>query len=155
MSNTRQTGLTIIELMMAIVVLGALAAIALPSYQGYREKVRIHQAVTDIAGIAANLKAYQVDNRYFPPTLDTLPMYKPVPKDPWGHPYEYLAIDIAPPPNKGAMRKDKHMNPLNSDFDLYSRGKDGDTKKPLMNPASYDDIVRANNGAFIGLGKDH
>ena len=153
--TARQTGLTIIELMIGIAVLGALAAIALPSYQAYREKVRNHQAATDIAGIAANLKAYQLDNRYFPPTLDTLPMYNPVPKDPWGRPYEYLAIDIEPPPNKGAMRKDKHMNPLNSDFDLYSRGKDGDTKLPLMNPASFDDIVRANNGRFIGLGKDH
>lgn len=155
MSTARQTGLTIIELMMAIAVLGALAAIALPSYQAYREKVRNHQAATDIAGIAANLKAYQLDNRYFPPTLDTLPMYNPVPLDPWGRPYQYLAIDIDPAPSKGAMRKDKHMNPLNSDFDLYSRGKDGKTKLPLMNPDSHDDIVRASNGAFIGLGKDH
>lgn len=155
MPITRQTGLTIIELMMAILVLGALAAIALPSYQNYREKVRIHQAVTDIAGIAANLKAYQLDNRYFPPTLNTLPMYNPVPKDPWGQPYEYLAIDIDPAPSKGAVRKDKNMNPLNSDFDLYSMGPDGKTAKPLTAAAAQDDIVRANNGAFIGVAKDH
>lgn len=150
-----QTGLTIIELMMAILVLGALVAIALPSYQNYREKVRIAQAVTEIAAIAANLKAYQLDNRYFPPTLNTLPMYSPVPLDPWGRPYQYLAIDIAPAPNKGAVRKDKNMNPLNSDFDLYSMGPDGATAKPLTAAKARDDIVRADNGRFIGVAKDH
>ncbi len=138
-----------------MLIVGTLAAIALPIYQNYRERMRIAQAVTDIAAMSINLRAYQDDNRYFPPTLDTLYQYNPVPMDPWGRPYEYLAIDIDPAPNRGAVRKDKHMNPLNSDFDLYSRGPDGDTRKPLMNPASHDDIVRADNGRFIGVAKDH
>lgn len=141
--------------MFAVAILGALVAIALPSYQNYREKVRIHEAVTDMAGISMNLKAYQVDNKYFPPTLNTLPQYNPVPNDPWGRPYQYLAIDIAPAPNKGAQRKDKNMNPLNNDFDLYSMGPDGKTAKPLTAAAAKDDIVRADNGRFIGVAKDH
>ena len=141
--------------MIGVLVVGALAAIALPSYQNYREKVRIAQAVSDMAGISMNLKAYQVDNKYFPPALNTLPMYNPVPLDPWGRPYQYLAIDIDPPPNKGAQRKDKNLNPLNSDFDLYSMGPDGKTAKPLTAAAAKDDIVRADNGRFIGVAKDH
>ncbi len=150
-----QRAFTIIELMIALVVIGALAAIALPSYQNYREKARIYEAATTIAGISMNLKNYQVDNKYFPPTLNTLPMYNPVPIDPWGKPYEYLAIDIDPAPNKGAQRKDKNLNPLNSDFDLYSMGPDGQTAKPLTAAAAKDDIVRADNGRFIGIARDH
>jgi len=150
-----QLAFTIIELMIALVVVGALAAIALPSYQNYREKVRIYEAATTIAAISMNLKNYQVDNKYFPPTLNTLPMYNPVPLDPWGKPYQYLAIDIDPAPNRGAQRKDKNLNPLNSDFDLYSMGPDGQTAKPLTAAAAKDDIVRADNGRFIGVAKDH
>ena len=155
MARRYLTGLTLIEILIAIAVVGALAAIALPSYEKYREKVRNAQAVTDISGMSINLKAYQLDNRFFPPTLDTLPMYNPVPLDPWGRPYQYLAIDIDPPPSKGAVRKDKNMNPLNSDFDLYSMGPDGATALPLTAAKAKDDIVRADNGRFIGVAKDH
>ena len=41
--------------------------------------------------------------------------------------------------------------PINSSFDLYSMGKDGETRPPLDNPRSKDDIVRAKDGGFIGL----
>jgi general secretion pathway protein G len=34
-------------------------------------------------------------------------------------------------------------------------GEDGDSKRPLSVKTSRDDIVRANNGAFIGLGEDY
>ena len=47
------------------------------------------------------------------------------------------------------------MNPLNSDYDLYSVGEDGLTQKPLNASNARDDIVRANNGAFVGLAEDY
>jgi general secretion pathway protein G len=53
------------------------------------------------------------------------------------------------------VRKDGRLNPLNTDFDLFSTGKDGDTTGPLNARASRDDVVRANNGAFIGLGENY
>jgi general secretion pathway protein G len=34
-------------------------------------------------------------------------------------------------------------------------GKDGDSKAPLTAKASRDDIIRANNSAFIGLATDY
>lgn len=46
------------------------------------------------------------------------------------------------------------MNPLNSDFDLYSMGPDGKTATPLTAKASYDDIIRAVDGKFLGLASD-
>ena len=141
--------------MIGVLIVGALAAIALPSYQNYRERVRVHQAVSDMAGMSINLKAYQVDNKYFPPTLNTLPMYNPLPLDPWGRPYRYLAIDIDPAPSKGAQRKDKNLNPLNSDFDLYSMGPDGKSAPPLTARISRDDIIRAADGAFFGVAEEY
>ena len=41
--------------------------------------------------------------------------------------------------------------PLNSTYDLYSMGKDGQSQSPLTAKASLDDVIRANDGGFIGL----
>ena len=72
--------------------------------------------------------------------------------DPWGLPYEYLNLDGVP---IGMMRKDQALVPINSDYDLYSKGPDGASIMPLTAPMSRDDVVRANNGAFIGIASDY
>jgi general secretion pathway protein G len=41
--------------------------------------------------------------------------------------------------------------PLNSTFDLYSKGRDGQSQPPLTATASQDDIVRATDGNYVGL----
>jgi general secretion pathway protein G len=51
----------------------------------------------------------------------------------------------------GLQRKDLALVPINTDFDLYSKGRDGATQPPLTAASSRDDIVRANDGQFIGL----
>jgi len=51
----------------------------------------------------------------------------------------------------GRARKDRFLVPINSDFDLYSMGRDGESVPPLAAPKSRDDVVRAANGAFVGL----
>jgi len=48
-------------------------------------------------------------------------------------------------------RKDRFLVPINSDFDLYSMGPDGESKPPLNAKSSRDDVIRAANGAFYGL----
>ena len=92
------------------------------------------------------------NNDRLPNFLAELPI--DIPQDPWGVPYQYLNIVLAGP-GVGGLRKDSHMNPLNSDYDLYSSGDDKESRDPLSNALSRDDIVRANNGAFIGLGEDY
>jgi general secretion pathway protein G len=52
-------------------------------------------------------------------------------------------------------RTDKNLVPLNSDYDLYSMGKDGESQIPLTVKISHDDIIRANDGAFVGLAIDY
>ena len=48
-------------------------------------------------------------------------------------------------------RRDRFLVPINSTYDLYSLGKDGDSKAPLSTKVSQDDVIRANDGGFIGL----
>ena len=74
--------------------------------------------------------------------------------DPWDTAYQFLNIENSTTKGKGGLRKDKFLNPLNSDYDLYSSGKDKDSKGPLTAKASHDDIVRARNGGFVGLATD-
>jgi general secretion pathway protein G len=146
-------GYTLSDLMITLTVAGLLAAIAFPSYATYAERARIAKAVGDISSISLAIDQFELNNNgALPLSLNELPV--DVPTDPWGQPYEYLNIR-AVEPGKGGLRKDGKLNPLNTDFDLYSRGKDGDSKGPLNAKASRDDIIRANNGAFVGLGEDY
>jgi general secretion pathway protein G len=149
--SARPRGFTIVELMLGIAILGVLVGIAYPSYQQYTERVRIAQAIIDIQGISASVEAYSNDNREYPDDLNEVG--KSGMKDPWGNPYQYTNLGAAK--GVGKARKNKNLVPINSDFDLYSMGKDGASVSPLTAKASRDDIVRANNGRFVGLASDY
>lgn len=145
----RAVGMTLVELMMALVVVGLLAAVALPSYQAYVQKAKISNAKKDILEYSMLLERYFTHNNTYPDTLAELGNVRP---DPWGTPYQYLSMEGA---SVGKKRKDKSLHPLNSDYDLYSMGPDGDSQTPLTAKASRDDIIRANNGGFIGVAEDY
>ncbi|MFQ5930741.1 MAG: prepilin-type cleavage/methylation domain-containing protein, partial [Acidobacteriota bacterium] len=76
-------------------------------------------------------------------------------RDPWGNPYQYLNFGTLGKGGKGKMRKDKFLVPINSRYDLYSMGKDGKSTPPLTAKNSWDDVIRANDGAFLGLGSEY
>src|SRR5262245_41214745 len=143
-------GFTAIEIMLAVVIVGITAAIALPSYASYRERIKVTQAVLDIKEIEFKVQAYRMDHYAFPPTLGEVNMASKV--DPWGNPYQYTNLEAAK--GNGSARKDKNLVPINSDFDLYSMGKDGASVGPLTAKASRDDIIRAGDGRFVGLASD-
>jgi general secretion pathway protein G len=147
----RTRGFTIIELMLGVAIMAVLAGIAYPSYQNYQERVRITQAVVDIQGISAAVQAFQADNRTYPDSLADVG--RDAMLDPWGNAYRYTNLWDAK--GKGKARKNKNLVPINSDFDLYSMGKDGASVGPLTAKASRDDIVRANDGRFVGLASDY
>jgi general secretion pathway protein G len=149
-----QAAFTLVELMIALVVLATLSAIAVPSYRDYIDQAKRSQAVSDIATISMLIERFFSNSQTYPTNLAMLGAGVPA-ADPWGNAYVYLAIDVVPPPNVGAMRKDKNLNPLNSDYDLYSMGPDGQTQKQLTAAKARDDVVRAGNGSFIGLASEH
>lgn len=146
---------TLVEILLTVAIIGTLSAIAVPTYNNYIDKQKVGLAIADISEIEADVVKFQTERGRPPDTLAETGL--PAKLDPWGHPYEYLRLQFAgvDPKTIPGHRKDKHLNPLNSDFDLYSKGKDGNSAQPLTAPASYDDIVRANNGAFVGLGSDY
>ena len=64
---------------------------------------------------------------------------------------DFPRSDLTHQSGRGGPGQDKNLNPLNSDFDLYIVGNDGETKLPLTPKVSHDDVVRALDGRFVGL----
>jgi general secretion pathway protein G len=142
--------ITLVELVIVMAMVGILAAIGVPAYNNYIEKVKISQAIEDIRFIEAALKLFLTEHKVLPDTLNQVPLTQRL--DPWHNPYQYLRIEGKDKDEiKGKWRKDHFNVPVNSDFDLYSMGKDGESKSPFTAKASRDDIVRASDGAYVGL----
>jgi general secretion pathway protein G len=120
-----------------------LATLAMPQYQKALDMARVAKAIGDIEAIQTELSS-----------LDSLPTSLAAVnfanyRDPWGAAYVYLKLQGSK--STGSARKDHFLVPLNSDYDLYSMGKDGASAAPLTAKPSADDVIRANNGGFIGL----
>jgi general secretion pathway protein G len=143
--------MTLLELLIAATLVGVIAAIAIPSYQNAIERTRIQRARTELMDIRAAVLASRSAGFKLPDTLDKVPNIARI--DPWGHPYVYLSF-TAPGVNRGDIRKDHNLVPINSEFDLYSKGKDGNSRPPLPAKPSLDDVVVARDGAFVGLARD-
>jgi len=149
--KNRLLGFSAIEILIVIAILGILVAIAVPAYDNYTDKKNNTQAKADIFEIQTAIEKFYVINNRYPESLSDIG--KDDMKDPWHNTYYYVNVALAK--NKGNVRKDKNLTPVNSDYDLYSAGKDLSTKLPFTAKDSRDDIVRCNNGGFIGLVEDY
>jgi general secretion pathway protein G len=146
-------GFGLLDLMIAVMILSLLVAVAVPSYKQFVTRAKNARAIGDIGSMSIELDRYRLKNNgTLPNSLNELSME--IPLDPWGAPYQYLNM-LTAGPGKGDFRKDGKLNPVNSDFDLWSAGDDGQSSSPLAADVSRDDIVRANNGTFIGLGENY
>ncbi len=125
-SHSRQSGFTLIEIMVVMVILGLLVAVVAPNILGRGEEARIGVAKTQIRNISNALDLYKLDNFNYPSTdqgleaLVSQPSGSPeaknwnkngylpsVPVDPWKTEYQYVS-----PGSQGP-------------YDLYSLGPDG------------------------------
>jgi general secretion pathway protein G len=130
-------------------VVAIVGSFAVPAFHGYVERARVARAVSDIGTLSLQLYRYQQRRNALPASLVEAGFSV---VDPWGRPYVYTrAADVS----RARLRKDKKLAPLNTDFDLYSLGPDGESALALPAPQSRDDVVRAGDGAFIGLAANY
>lgn len=125
-SKNKQSGFTLIEIMVVVVIIGILASVVVPRIMDNPDKARVAKANNDIQALGGALDIYRLDNFVYPTTdqgLDALvnvPSSSPEPpnwkqggyikklsKDPWGNEYLYL--------NPGE----------HGETDIYSLGADG------------------------------
>ena len=152
--KTHPAGFTLIEVMIAVAIVGVLSSIAIPNYIKYKENAQIVVAITDMKFLEKEIMNFGAENDDLPENLSEIGKDNLL--DPWSRPYQYLKIRGNDGKGKDFRpRKDFSLHPLNSDFDLYSVGKDGKSQAPLTAKSSQDDIIRANNGGFMGLGSNY
>lgn len=119
-------GFTLVELLLVLVILGALAAIVLPKFAGRSEQAKETAAQTQISSFDVALDAFEVDNGYYPEGSGGLQslIVQPADAEDWRGPYL----------KKNAIPLDPWRNPYiyecpgkyNVDtFDLMSMGADG------------------------------
>jgi len=124
--NRKQTGFTLLEIMVVLVIIGILATAVMLNIGGDVDRATITRAKADISTLTTALERYKMDNFVYPSTEQGLPalVRKPtsdpeprnykqggyvnkLEKDPWGRDYQYVF-----PGEHG-------------EFDLFSLGADG------------------------------
>ncbi len=139
---------------MVVAIVGILAAIAYPPFIGFLTSVRYQKSKQDLKNIESEIIAFVETTGHLPDSLADVGMDGML--DAWGNPYEYLRIDGGTTPGlNGKRRRDRNLNPVNTDFDLYSKGPDGKSAAQFMAAKARDDLVRANNGRYFGVAEEH
>lgn len=149
-ARSRMSGLTLLEMLVTLAIVGIILRWASVAYADYVEDARVYEAATAIIGFSATIELFIGSTGRAPNDLAEVGIGDVL--DPWGFTYRYN-------PNmnqngNGKVRKDRMLNPINTDFDIYSVGPDGQTNQSLSPPQSQDDVIRASNGGYIGLAED-
>ncbi|MEY1661943.1 type II secretion system major pseudopilin GspG [Isoalcanivorax beigongshangi] len=121
--RSRQQGMTLIEILVVVAIIGLIAAMIVPNVMGQSEQARVDLARSNMASIATALDMYRLQNGRYPSTEEglralverpasarTFPdggYLRSIPKDPWGTDYIYASPGQSGP------------------FDLMSLGADG------------------------------
>ena len=120
--------------MIVVAIIGTLAAIAIPAFQHSLARAQVARAIADIRAIQIDIDTFELEQGRLP--VDLAEAGRPGITDPWGRPYQYLSFAAAGKSWKGQARN-------------------GETAGPLTAKASQDDIVRANDGGYLGLGSEY
>ena len=117
--NVRTTGFTLIELMVVVIIIAALAGMVLPRVLPVSDRAKENIARGDIANISVALKLYRLENGRYPDSLDAL-MSRPSSAPNWNGPY----LESEPIDPWGREYKYDHPGTHGKDFDLWSQGID-------------------------------
>lgn len=84
-------GFSLIELMLAISIVGVLAALAVPNYMEFIEKARVARAISELHGLAKDIKGFALAVGTYPNSLIDVGVGTRL--DPRGTPYQYYRIN--------------------------------------------------------------
>ncbi|MFP4687796.1 MAG: prepilin-type N-terminal cleavage/methylation domain-containing protein [bacterium] len=144
-------GFTLIELMCVVGIIGILAAAGSLQIFDLLQEARYRRAGLDLDSIYKDVLLYYATNGEYPEDWQDMD-YSSAPRDPWNNHYVYHNHDHITP---GHRRKDGPTIPINSNYDIFSPGPDGEWKFDLTASQSRDDVVVANDGQFIGQASDY
>jgi len=134
--RNRQSGFTLIEIMVVVVILAVLGALVVPKILENVDKARVTRAQSDIRAIQTALDLYRLDNFKYPtteqglqalvkqPADPTITNYRSggylpsLPKDPWNNVYQYQ--------NPGADGRDYEVTTFGRDGKPGGEGYDAD-----------------------------
>jgi general secretion pathway protein G len=121
-----QSGFTLIEIMVVVIIIGLLAAVIVPQVIDKVDQARTTKAKADIQSIETALTMFRLDNSKYPttdqglqalvvqPTDPSIRHWRPggyiqrVSKDPWGNDYQYV-----------------YPGTHGKEYDLFTLGSDG------------------------------
>ena len=124
MNFRSRSGFTLIELMIVVIIIAALASMVAPRLIERSDEAKSKIAQGDIGNISTTLKLFRLDNDFYPSTAQGLKalMTNPGNAATWKGPYlEKEAID---PWNRPYQYKFPGTHNVGG-FDLYSLGRDG------------------------------
>jgi len=123
----KQSGFSLLEVMVVLVIIGMILSIVAPNIMGQQEEAALDKASLDIQQLEDAMNMYKLKNKKYPTTeqglealvtkttIDPIPRRFPeggfiskLPEDPWGNPYQMVS--------PGEMGK----------IDIFSMGPDGE-----------------------------
>jgi len=151
--NLRRRAFTLIEVISVLVILTIAVLLGYPKYLENVTHARNARAIGELDAMVAELQGYFADHGEFPTSLAGIGRNTLL--DPWGNPYRYLSFATVPTNARGipqGSRRDRFNVPINTYYDLYSMGEDGQTVASLTSDKGRNDVIVARDGGFIGLG---
>ena len=119
-NHSTRRAFTLIELLLVLVIIAALAAIVVPNLAGKGQKAKIETTKASLTSIQGALKMFEVENSRFPSNEEGIQLLTEQPQDSplldkkhlldaWGNPWNYKFPGSANPKS----------------FDVFSSGPDG------------------------------
>ena len=139
MPDCRSKGFTLIELLVVVMIIGIIAAIAIPTLLNAVQRAKQKGTMSEVRALAGAIHAYSVDTDLFPlgssvttliSVLENGYVQQISPTDSWGHLFIYAGTTV--------------------DYTVGSTGKDGGTSLLMVGGGEtsffIDDIIYSNGG---------